>query len=58
MPLLGKKVLITGGRDKGNEGYVVYEDRDAITIKAPDLVGTKAWFGHWYVRKVDVKETA
>lgn len=54
---LGKKVLIIGEnhRHKGNTGYVLYEDRDAITIEAPDLIGTDAWFGMWYARKEDVE---
>ena len=58
MALKGKKVLIIEGKDKGNEGYVVYEDRDAITIEAPDLVGIDAWYGMWYARKDMVKEMA
>ena len=56
--LLGKKVLIIDGKDKGNEGYVAYEDRDAITIEAPDLLGVDAWFGYWYARKEMVKVMA
>lgn len=56
--LLGKKVLIIAGKDAGSEGYVKYEDRDAITIEAPDMVGVESWYGFWYARKEQVKEMA
>ena len=56
MPLLGKKVMIIDGKDKGSEGYVMYEDRDAITIEAPDMVGVDSWYGFWYARKEMVRE--
>lgn len=56
--LLGKKVLIIDGKDKGNEGYVAYEDRDAITIEVPELAGAEGWFGFWYARKDMVKVMA
>ena len=55
MKLVGKKVAITKGRDKGNEGYVLYEDRDAVTIEVPALVGAIGWYGRWYARKEDVQ---
>ena len=58
MALKGKKVLIIAGKDRGNEGYVVYEDRDAITIEAPELIGADSWYGFWYARKDMVKEMA
>ena len=58
MPLLGKKVLIIHGKDRGNEGYVKYECADAVTIEVPKLVGAEGWFGHWYARKDMVKEMA
>ena len=51
MRLVGKKVIIVEGRHKGNEGYVLYEDRYAVAIEAPDLIGGSAWYGRYYVRK-------
>jgi len=58
MKLLGKKVIITDGKDKGSEGYVKYECEHAITVEAPDLVGVDSWYGFWYVRKENVKVMA
>ena len=58
MPLLGKKVIITDGKDKGNEGYVKYECEHAVTIEVPELVGAKGWYGFWYTRKENVKVMA
>ena len=55
MPLLGKRVLILNGRHKDAEGTVVCEDREAVTIRAPDLYGVESWYGHWYERKVNLK---
>lgn len=51
MKFLGEKVIIRDGPHRGNEGYVIYEDRDAIVVAAPELIGGSSWYGKYYVRK-------
>lgn len=57
MSLIGKKVIILLGRNKDVEGYVKYECHHAVAIEACGWFGQDGWYGMYYSRKIDVKET-
>lgn len=52
-----KKVIILSGANAGQEGYVDYEDRDSVAIRAPELIGAEGWYGYYYERKDNVRTT-
>jgi len=57
MKFVGKKVIIEKGIDAGHEGYVVYEDGDAVTIESNGYFGAIGWYGRWYARKENIRVT-
>jgi hypothetical protein len=57
MSLIGKKVIITTGIHKDVEGYVRYECHHAVGIEACGWFGQTGWYGIYYARKTDIKET-
>lgn len=54
---IDKKVIITSGRHKDVEGYVVYECHHAVAIKACGWFGQTGWYGMYYARKTDITIT-
>ena len=55
--LVGKKVVILSGPNKGKEGYVVSECKDAVAIRALEMFGADGWYGRYYALKSDVRES-
>ncbi len=55
--LIGKKVIILSGTFIDVEGYVTHECHHAVAIEACGWFGQTGWYGKYYARKDNIKET-